>query len=126
MLRRLSHSVNQVVLGKEEVVEQAVVAVLAGGHILLEDVPGVGKTTLAHALAKALGCSFRRIQFTSDLLPTDILGVNVFSQGTGSFEFRPGPIFANVILADDEPDVYGAFSVLLTLPHGLPTGCLPT
>jgi MoxR-like ATPase len=75
--------------------------VLAGGHILLEDVPGVGKTTLAHTLAKALGCTFRRIQFTSDLLPSDILGINVYSQKNERFEFRPGPIFAHVVLADE-------------------------
>ncbi len=88
-------------MGKPEVVADVMTAVLAGGHILLEDVPGVGKTTLAQALASALGCTFRRIQFTSDLLPSDILGVNVFAQATGNFEFRPGPIFAHVVLADE-------------------------
>ena len=100
-LDRFLATVNSVVLGKPDVVEHAVTAVLAGGHILLEDVPGVGKTTLAHALARALGCSFRRIQFTSDLLPSDILGVNVFVPETAGFEFRAGPIFANVVLADE-------------------------
>lgn len=100
-LTRLLAAVNGVVLGKEGVVLDALTAVLAGGHILLEDVPGVGKTTLAQALANALGCSFRRIQFTSDLLPSDILGVNVFVVESATFEFRPGPIFAQVVLADE-------------------------
>ncbi|MCA9561426.1 MAG: AAA family ATPase [Myxococcales bacterium] len=94
-------AVNGVLRGKEDVVLDALTAILAGGHILLEDVPGVGKTTLGHALARVLGCSFRRIQFTSDLLPSDILGVNVFVRDTERFEFRPGPIFANVVLADE-------------------------
>ena len=76
-------------------------AILAGGHILLEDVPGVGKTTLGRAIAAALGCTFRRIQFTSDLLPSDILGVNIFVEASARFEFQPGPIFANVVLADE-------------------------
>jgi len=100
-LRRLRDAVNGAILGKDEVVAHALTALLAGGHVLLEDVPGVGKTTLAQALANALGCSFRRIQFTSDLLPSDILGVNVFSQESTHFEFRPGPIFANLVLADE-------------------------
>ena len=100
-LHRLTAAVNRVVLGKPEVVADVMCAVLAGGHVLLEDVPGVGKTTLAQAIANALGCTFRRIQFTSDLLPSDILGVNVFAQETGGFEFRPGPIFAHVVLADE-------------------------
>lgn len=100
-IERLLETVNGVVLGKATVVHHALTAVLAGGHILLEDVPGVGKTTLAQTLADALGCSFRRIQFTSDLLPSDILGVNVFVTDGARFEFRPGPIFANVVLADE-------------------------
>ena len=101
ILMRLQQAVGQIVLGKDEVVRHSLTAVLAGGHILLEDVPGVGKTTLAHTLAQALGCSFRRIQFTSDLLPSDILGLSVYSQKNERFEFRPGPIFANVVLADE-------------------------
>jgi MoxR-like ATPase len=88
-------------VGKPEVVRQAIVALLARGHLLIEDVPGVGKTTLAQALAKSLGLSFQRIQFTSDLLPSDILGVSIFDPRKAEFEFKPGPIFANIILADE-------------------------
>jgi len=101
LLARLSAQVQRVVRGKDEVVELCVVAVAAGGHVLLEDVPGVGKTTLATALAAAMGGSFRRIQFTSDLLPGDITGVSVLEPDARAFSFRPGPIFANVVLADE-------------------------
>lgn len=87
--------------GKRELVELTVAALLANGHILLEDVPGVGKTTLALALARALGLEFRRVQFTSDLLPADILGVSVWISATSEFSFRPGPVFSNVVLADE-------------------------
>jgi MoxR-like ATPase len=87
--------------GKREVVRLALAALLARGHILFEDVSGVGKTTLAHALAKTLGLAFRRIQFTADLLPSDVLGVSVYNPQTTTFETRPGPIFANVVLADE-------------------------
>lgn len=100
-LRRLEAAVNAVVLGKAPVVRHALCAILAGGHLLLEDVPGVGKTTLAQTIADVLGGQFRRIQFTSDLLPSDILGINVFASETAQFEFRPGPIFAHVVLADE-------------------------
>jgi MoxR-like ATPase len=100
-LTRLRQRLNDVVRGKPEVVDLALIAALARGHVLLEDVPGVGKTTLAQALARGLGCSFKRIQFTSDLLPGDILGVNIFVQQRGAFEFKPGPVFANVVLADE-------------------------
>ncbi len=100
-LARLEAAVTRVVHGKPAVVRLALAALAARGHLLIEDVPGVGKTTLARALARAVGGTFRRIQFTSDLLPSDILGVSVFNQETGRFEFRRGPIFANVVLADE-------------------------
>jgi MoxR-like ATPase len=94
-------SVRRVVVGKVEAVEQTLVAVLAGGHLLVEDVPGVGKTTLARALARSIGGSFSRIQCTPDLLPSDVTGVHVLDQRQGAFVFQPGPIFANVVLADE-------------------------
>jgi MoxR-like ATPase len=100
-LARLEAAVTRVIHGKPAVVRLAVAALAARGHVLIEDVPGVGKTTLARALARAVGGTFRRIQFTSDLLPSDILGVSIFNQETGRFEFRKGPIFANVVLADE-------------------------
>jgi MoxR-like ATPase len=100
-VEKLQQAIETVVLGKSEPVKRALVCLLANGHLLIEDVPGVGKTTLAHALAKVLDCTFRRIQFTSDLLPSDILGVSIFNQAGQDFEFRPGPVFANVILADE-------------------------
>ena len=100
-VQKLQANVEQALVGKPEVVRQAVVALLARGHLLIEDVPGVGKTTLAQALAKSLGLSFQRIQFTSDLLPSDILGVSIFDPRKAEFEFKPGPIFANIILADE-------------------------
>ena len=100
-LVRLEENVARVVRGKPEVIRLALVSMLARGHILIEDVPGVGKTTLAQALARSLGLSFQRIQFTSDLLPSDILGVSIYNQQNQEFEFRAGPIFANVVLADE-------------------------
>lgn len=100
-IKRLRDAVCQVVRGKRDVVDLALTAVFAGGHVLLQDVPGVGKTTLAAALAGALGGSFARIQFTSDLLPGDITGVSVLDRASGQFVFRPGPLFANVVLADE-------------------------
>jgi len=99
--QRLVQNVALVVRGKEEVIKLAVVSLLARGHLLLEDVPGVGKTTLARALAASIGISFRRLQCTSDLMPTDVLGGNVYNQLKGTFEFRPGPIFTQVLLADE-------------------------
>ncbi|MBK7597591.1 MAG: MoxR family ATPase [Acidobacteria bacterium] len=100
-LRELRQSIESVIRGKAEAVQLAVVSLLAGGHLLVEDVPGVGKTTLAQTIARCLDCSFQRIQITSDLLPSDIVGVSVYNQSNGDFEFKPGPIFANVILADE-------------------------
>jgi MoxR-like ATPase len=87
--------------GKEETIDLAIVALLAEGHLLIEDVPGVGKTTLGHALARSIDCEFHRIQFTSDLLPSDVLGVSIYSPKLNEFEFKPGPIFANIVLADE-------------------------
>ena len=99
--QRLVANVGRVLEGKREVVELAVATLLARGHLLVEDVPGVGKTTLARALARSMGLTFRRIQFTSDLMPADVLGGNVYAQQTGDFQFRRGPIFTHVLLADE-------------------------
>ncbi len=101
LIRRLEDNVALVIRGKREVIRLATVCLLARGHVLIEDVPGVGKTTLAQGLARSLGLSFQRIQFTSDLLPSDIIGVSIFNQKTQAFEFVPGPLFANVVLADE-------------------------
>jgi len=98
---RLHTAIESVIKGKSEAVRLALVALLAGGHLLVEDVPGVGKTTLAQALARALDCTFQRIQFTSDLLPSDVIGLSVYNERAAGFEFKPGPIFANVVLADE-------------------------
>ncbi|HXG92641.1 MAG TPA: MoxR family ATPase [Blastocatellia bacterium] len=100
-IEQLQSTIESVIRGKSETVELALVTLIAGGHLLIEDVPGVGKTTLAQALARSFDCTFQRIQFTSDMLPSDILGLEVFNQKSGAFEFKPGPIFANVILADE-------------------------
>jgi len=100
-LERLHESVVRVIRGKAEIVDALIGALLARGHVLLEDVPGVGKTTLAQALARSLRLDFHRIQFTSDTLPSDIIGISVFRQGSGNFEFIPGPLFAHVVLADE-------------------------
>ena len=100
-IRALQDSVARVIKGKSEAVELALVTLLARGHLLIEDVPGTGKTTLAHALARSLDCSFQRIQFTSDLLPSDLTGVSIFNQVEQQFEFRKGPLFGNVVLADE-------------------------
>lgn len=94
-------SINAIVLGKDHQVRLALACLLAGGHLLIEDLPGMGKTTLSQALARVLGLDFQRIQFTSDLLPSDILGTSVFDKGSGQFQFHPGPIFAGLILADE-------------------------
>src|SRR5512137_145307 len=99
--RRLRENVQKVIVGKDEAINLALVAVLCEGHVLLEDVPGIGKTTLARALSVSLGCTFRRIQFTPDLLPSDVTGLNWFNQKKQEFEFRAGPIHSQVLLADE-------------------------
>ncbi|WP_058366191.1 AAA family ATPase [Haloparvum sedimenti] len=98
---RIVDSVESVIVGKHDAVEHILVTILARGHLLIEDVPGVGKTTLAKAIAASVDCSFKRVQFTPDLLPSDVTGVNVFNQRTSEFDFQPGPVFANVVLGDE-------------------------
>src|SRR5918998_5792461 len=100
-IERLQAAVETVIKGKPEAIRLAIVTLIAGGHLLVEDVPGVGKTTLAHALARALDCTFQRIQFTSDLLPSDVIGLSIYNQHSGVFEWKPGPVFANIVLADE-------------------------
>ena len=97
----LIENVERVIIGKREVIELVIVGLLSQGHVLIEDVPGVGKTMLARALSKSLGCTFRRIQFTPDMLPSDVTGVSIFNQKTREFEFRPGPIIAQIVLTDE-------------------------
>ena len=100
-LRLLQERIDSVIKGKQDAVKMAIVALLGRGHLMIEDVPGVGKTTLAFTLAKATNCSFQRIQFTSDMLPTDIIGVSIYNPDTKNFDFKQGPIFANIVLADE-------------------------
>ena len=100
-INRLQEAIETVIKGKPEAVRLSIVTLIAGGHLLVEDVPGVGKTTLAQALARALDCSFQRIQFTSDLLPSDVIGLSIYNQHSSVFEWKPGPVFANVVLADE-------------------------
>ena len=95
-LARLQQCIQTVIRGKNEAIQLALVTLFARGHLLIEDVPGVGKTTLAHSLARSFNCAFQRIQFTSDMLPSDILGLNVYNQQRSTFDFKRGPIFANV------------------------------
>jgi len=99
--RAIRHSTGRVIVGKEAVIDLLMVALLCEGHVLFEDVPGIGKTTMAKALAKSLGCSFQRIQFTPDLLPSDITGITFYNQKRGEFEFRPGPLLSQIVLADE-------------------------
>ena len=98
---RVMSNVEKVIIGKHDVVELTLLALLCQGHLLIEDVPGTGKTILARAVARSIGCTFRRIQFTPDMLPSDVTGVSVFNQKTTEFEFRPGPVFAQIVLADE-------------------------
>lgn len=100
-LTKTIESAKEIILGKDNVIRLAMSCLLARGHLMIEDLPGVGKTTLAHVIAKLLGLQFNRIQFTSDMLPADILGISIYAQNSGHFTFHPGPIFANVILADE-------------------------
>ena len=100
-INRTVAQIGQIILGKENQIRLALACLLARGHLLIEDMPGVGKTTLAHVLAQSLGLNFNRIQFTSDLLPADILGISVYERASGAFKFHPGPIFAQLILADE-------------------------
>ena len=97
---RIAENVERVIIGKRGQVELAVMTLMCGGHLLVEDVPGVGKTMLARSLARSSGCSFSRIQFTPDLLPTDVTGVYIHNQKSGDFQFRPGPLLTQVVLAD--------------------------
>ena len=101
VLKRARQAVGRIILGKDEQITLALACLLARGHLLIEDLPGLGKTMLAQALARVLGLSFNRIQFTSDLLPSDIIGVSVFRQASGEFEFQPGPVFSQLVLADE-------------------------
>lgn len=98
---RIKENVQQVIVGKEEVIDLLLVAMITSGHVLLEDVPGTGKTLLAKAMAKSMDCQFKRIQFTPDLLPSDLSGIHFYNQKLGEFEFRPGPLFSNILLADE-------------------------
>jgi MoxR-like ATPase len=100
-VQRVINNVEKVIVGKAESVAFSLIAVICNGHVLIEDVPGVGKTVLTKAIARSIGCSFKRIQFTPDLLPSDVTGVSIYNQKTGNFEFRPGPIMAQIVLADE-------------------------
>src|SRR5437899_917749 len=100
-VQRVVANVEKVIVGKGESVAFSLIAVICNGHILIEDVPGVGKTVLTKAIARSIGCSFKRIQFTPDLLPSDVTGVSIYNQKTANFEFRPGPIMSQIVLADE-------------------------
>jgi MoxR-like ATPase len=99
--QRIKNNINKVIVGKDHVIDLLLISLISSGHVLLEDVPGTGKTMLAKSLAKSLDCSFKRVQFTPDLLPSDLSGINFYNQKAGEFEFRPGPIFTNILLGDE-------------------------
>ncbi|NQU97318.1 MAG: AAA family ATPase, partial [Chloroflexi bacterium] len=101
LIESLADNIGRVIVGKRDAIEQALVALISRGHVLIEDVPGVGKTMLARSLAVSTGCKFRRLQFTPDLLPSDITGASIFNQKTREFEFRPGPVISEIVLADE-------------------------
>ena len=101
LCKNIAENISRVIVGKKQSVELLLVALLADGHVLIEDIPGLGKTSIAKSLAKSIGGSFRRVQFTPDLLPSDITGFNVYSQPTGQFTFQPGPVMTNILLADE-------------------------
>jgi len=101
LAKRIRENVSKVIVGKEDIIDLALICLITGGHLLMEDVPGTGKTVFARALASSVDCSFRRIQFTPDLLPSDITGINYFNQKENSFVFRAGPVFSNIVLADE-------------------------
>ena len=101
LIESLIENISTVIVGKNETVELALVALISNGHVLIEDVPGVGKTMLARSVATSTGCEYRRMQFTPDLLPSDVTGASVFNQKTGEFDFRAGPIMAQIVLADE-------------------------
>ncbi len=100
-LQRIKENIGRVILGKDDVIDQVLITLVAGGHLLLEDLPGLGKTTLAYCLARSIDCQFSRIQFTSDLLPSDVLGVSIYDENLKEFVFKKGPLFANIVLADE-------------------------
>ncbi len=101
ILRQILEDAGRLIVGKQQVIRLALTCVLAGGHLLIEDIPGVGKTTLAHVLSRLLGLDFQRIQFTADMLPADIIGVSIYDREDGRFHFHPGPVFAQLVLADE-------------------------
>jgi MoxR-like ATPase len=101
LAQKVKENIQKVIVGKDEVIDQLMIALIASGNVLLEDVPGMGKTLLAKSMARSLDCSFKRIQFTPDLLPSDLTGINYYNQKAGEFQFRPGPIFTNILLADE-------------------------
>jgi len=98
---KIKKNISRVIVGKDEIIDLTLIALITSGHILLEDVPGMGKTVFAKTLARSLDCSFKRIQFTPDLLPSDLTGINYYNQKICEFQFRPGPIFSNILLADE-------------------------